>query len=55
MFLSRRWQESAAAFTAALEDRPGDEVSRAYLGLSQKYQAHPPDASWRGIRVHTKK
>jgi adenylate cyclase len=55
LFLSRRWQESALAFAAALELRPEDNLSRTYLDLSQKYQAHPPDASWRGVRVYERK
>ncbi len=55
LFLSRRWPESEAAFAQALKVRPGDTVSRTYQGLSKRYQTHPPDADWRGIRVHTQK
>jgi adenylate cyclase len=55
LFLSRRWQESAAAFLAALRIKSTDIPSQNFLTLSQKYLVDPPDHGWRGIRAFTKK
>jgi adenylate cyclase len=55
LFLSRHWQESAQAFKAALELRPGDVATGNYLEMSHRYLTAPPDPSWRGIRTYQEK
>ncbi len=50
-FRERRWQESAEAFTAALNLRPQDTPSKNYLELSEKYRLTPPGPDWTPVRV----
>ena len=50
-FRERRWQESAGAFTAALNLRPQDTPSKNYLELSEKYRLTPPGPDWTPVRV----
>ena len=51
LFCDRHWQESAAAFAAALKLRPEDLPSQNYLELSEKYQLTPPGPDWTPVRT----
>jgi adenylate cyclase len=55
LFLDRRFAESQAAFTRALELRPHDVPSRAYAEMAEKYQVEPPGPQWDGVRIHEQK
>ena len=51
LYRERRWQESLAAFTAALEDYPEDGATLRYLKLVQQYIVTPPGPEWEGVTV----
>ncbi|MGA8139694.1 MAG: adenylate/guanylate cyclase domain-containing protein, partial [Desulfobaccales bacterium] len=50
-FRERRWQESAGAFTEALNLHPQDTPSKNYLELSEKFCLAPPGPEWTPVRV----
>jgi adenylate cyclase len=50
-FRERRWPESLAAFTAALEIYPEDEATLRYLKLVQKHLESPPGPEWEAVTV----
>ena len=50
-YRERRWQESLAAFTAALETYPEDGAIPRYLKLVQQYNVTPPGPEWEGVTV----
>ncbi|MGA8572311.1 MAG: adenylate/guanylate cyclase domain-containing protein [Desulfobaccales bacterium] len=51
IFRERRWQESAGAFTEALNLHPQDTPSKNYLELSEKFSLSPPGPEWTPVRV----
>ncbi|MEW6388472.1 MAG: adenylate/guanylate cyclase domain-containing protein [Thermodesulfobacteriota bacterium] len=55
LFRDRRWQESAAAFTAALELRPQDVHLRNYLELAEKHRTTPPAPDWAPVTAMDQK
>ncbi|MGA7563721.1 MAG: adenylate/guanylate cyclase domain-containing protein [Desulfobaccales bacterium] len=50
-FREGRWQESAGAFTEALNLHPQDTPSKNYLELSEKFCLAPPGPEWTPVRV----
>ncbi|MBI4517219.1 MAG: adenylate/guanylate cyclase domain-containing protein [Deltaproteobacteria bacterium] len=50
-YREQRWQEAAAAFSAVLEERPGDGPARLYLGRARAMVESPPPPDWDGVTV----
>ena len=51
LYREQRWQESLAAFSAALEVYPEDGATLRYLDLVQKYSETPPGPEWEAVTV----
>ena len=51
LYRERRWPESLAAFTAALEDHPEDGAALRYQKLVQQFIVAPPGPEWEGVTV----
>ena len=51
LYRERRWPESLAAFTAALEDHPEDGATLRYQKLVQQLIVAPPGPEWEGVTV----
>lgn len=50
-YRSQRWAEASVQFERALQIRPGDGPSRAFIQRCQYYSATPPPAPWDGVHV----
>lgn len=49
-FTAGRFAEAAVGFRAVITERAGrDGPSQMYLGLCERYLAHPPDGPWDGV------
>jgi len=54
-FRNREFVRARQWFTRALEFLPGDHLAEQYLAACEAFILNPPDASWTGVRVMTKK
>lgn len=54
-YLARRWDEAAGLFEEILAERPADGPSLVLLDRCRAYAETPPDESWDGVHVMTKK
>ena len=50
-YRERRWPESLAAFTAALDISPEDEATLRYRKLIEKHLESPPGPEWEAVTV----
>jgi adenylate cyclase len=55
LYRQRKFSEAAAVFEESLRQLPGDFLSSMYLERCQDFMQNPPDASWDGVVVMTKK
>ncbi len=55
VFRKRQFSEARELFKEALKLVPGDFLANDYLTDCEEYIKTPPDASWTGVRVMTKK
>jgi adenylate cyclase len=51
LYRQKRWAESLAPFSQALELRPGDETCQRYVTLAQKHHETPPAHDWEAVTV----
>ena len=54
-YRERRFEEATAAFDAVLQGWPDDGPSRVLRDRCRRYVVDPPDASWNGVHVMTRK
>ncbi len=54
-FRDRRFNHAKELLIEALKMKPDDSLSIGYLENCEEYIKNPPDASWTGVRVMTKK
>jgi adenylate cyclase len=47
----QHWDRSESAFLEALNNSPGDELTRIYLQRIAQMRAHPPGDEWNGVWV----
>jgi adenylate cyclase len=55
LYRARKFSEAAAEFQECLRKQPDDYLSSLYLKRSQALIENPPDESWNGVFVMTKK
>ena len=54
-FRGRKFSQAKKLFEEALQCQPDDHLTQQYLSSCDDYVLNPPDASWTGVRVMTKK
>jgi len=54
-FRIREFVRAKELFVEALALEPDDRLAKEYLANCEEFLLHPPDASWTGVRVMTKK
>jgi adenylate cyclase len=54
-FRSRQFDQARELFVSALKIQPDDYLAANFLESCHELIAHPPDESWSGVRVMTKK
>ncbi len=55
LYRSRKFTDAAKSFEECLNRQPGDYLSEMYLKRCQTFIENPPDESWDGVFVMTKK
>lgn len=54
-FRGREFARAKDLFAQALKSQPGDHLAEQYRASCEAFILNPPDASWTGVRVMTKK
>ena len=54
-FRARSFTKAKELFEKALQARPGDHLTGEYLVSCEAFIQTPPDSSWTGVRIMTKK